>query len=312
MPQRKDLLLISVKSYRNRMCLGIGLKITIIIMMIITSIFVLFNLAALVEIIKCNLSKNYMVSIQLPCQFPYSWFKSPQPFWHKMNERTRKLCFAGDYKLALMAGPSMLSLFITKPSALSALDSLMHPCGGAVDLPGCQWHTPPGHIRQDAPDRKPGSLSGKKRITHSIRNVGQPADNVHQTLTSLPSLTPSGILQHARPLAHLPPAAAAAAGSLLRCFGTLLAGIQLRSAGKTDWRRRRRRRRWYATEAKLTWILGVWVLTQKRPAVFCPLMNLPPCVCSCGAAPEDGDITPRTGLCISCHRSSTGIKMIKN
>lgn len=157
----------------------------------------------------------------------------------------------------------MLSLFITKPSALSALDSLMHPCGGAVDLPGCQWHTPPGHIRQDAPDRKPGSLSGKKRITHSIRNVGQPADNVHQTLTSLPSLTPSGILQHARPLAHLPPAAAAAAGSLLRCFGTLLAGIQLRSAGKTDWRRRRRRRRrrWYATEAKLTWILGVWVLT---------------------------------------------------
>ena len=60
-----------------------------------------------------------------------------------------------------------ISFFITKPSALSALDSLMHPCGGAVDLPGCQWHTPPGHIRQDAPDRKPGSLSGKKSASHT-------------------------------------------------------------------------------------------------------------------------------------------------
>lgn len=68
----KDLLLISVKWYRNRMCLGTGLKITIIIMMIITSIFFLFNLAALVESIKCNLTEHYMVSIQLPCQFPYS------------------------------------------------------------------------------------------------------------------------------------------------------------------------------------------------------------------------------------------------
>lgn len=68
----KDLLLISVKSYRNRMCLGTGLKITIIIMMIITSIFFLFNLAALVESIKCNLTEHYMVSIQLPCQFPFS------------------------------------------------------------------------------------------------------------------------------------------------------------------------------------------------------------------------------------------------
>lgn len=56
------------------MCLGTGLKITIIIMMIITSIFFLFNLAALVESIKCNLTEHYMVSIQLPCQFPYSWF----------------------------------------------------------------------------------------------------------------------------------------------------------------------------------------------------------------------------------------------
>lgn len=150
MPQRKDLLLISVKSYRNRMCLGIGLKITIIIMMIITSIFVLFNLAALVEIIKCNLSKHYMVSIQLPCQFPYSWFKSPQPFWHKMNVRTRKLCFAGDYKLALMAGPSMLSLFITSSVCTWQPDASLWGSSGSarVSVAHPSWSYQAGCTRQ--------------------------------------------------------------------------------------------------------------------------------------------------------------------
>lgn len=47
------------------------------------------------------------------------------------------------------------------------------------------------------------------------------------------------------------------------CFRTLLAGTQLLPADNGEQEEKRRRRRQYATEAELTWILGVWVLIQK-------------------------------------------------
>lgn len=74
---------------------------------------------------------------------------------------------------------------------------------GTVVMPECQWHTPLGHVTgsRDAPDRKPGSLSGKTEKRWPPSSPDSVYIYIH---TSLPVQSPSGILHHALPLAHLP------------------------------------------------------------------------------------------------------------
>ena len=86
-----------------------------------------------------------------------------------------------------MPGPSMLSLFFYHKTISSVCTwqpdaSLWGSSGSArVSVAHPSWSYQAGCTRQKTwkSERK------KKRITHSIRNGGQPADSVHQTLTHL-------------------------------------------------------------------------------------------------------------------------------
>lgn len=119
---------------------------------------------------------------------------------------------------------------------------------------------------RDAPDNKSGSLSagggeagGEKRITH-----------LTATVTSLQTLC--SCTHPYLPCLHLASLSMLSFSSIShcnrswqrkRCFRTLLAGTQLLSADNGEQEEKRRWRRRYATEAELTWILGIWVSIQK-------------------------------------------------
>lgn len=113
-----------------------------------------------------------------------------------------------------------------------------------------QWHTP---LYQAAgcTTQKRCKPERKKRASH--RNP--PPDRVQCLSSHIPAQSPSGILQQALLLTHLP---AAAGGG--RCSGTPGNHSVRRLEPRGGEEGRRRRRRWHATEAELTWILGEWVL----------------------------------------------------